>query len=211
MTMHVILLNSSVWTIVCTSIDFPEEDEEPRYEQLQQIHHNAQATSILLFSLEKDEFDRVNGLEKDKDIWDTLQRAHEGTKPMKKVKIQLVKGQLERFVMLDDESTQEMFNQLKRLVNKIRDCGSRKWSDWRLIQRMLRAYAVKDTTVTSLIQQDPTFKRMIPNDVLGKTINHEMLIEEVNHVKNLSKGITSSRKQDIAFKASKKGKSKKVV
>jgi hypothetical protein len=202
MTMHVILLNSSVWTIVCTSIDFPEEDEEPGYEQLQQIHHNAQATSILLFSLEKDEFDRVNGLEKAKDIWDTLQRAHEGTKPMKKVKIQLVKGQLERFVMLDDESTQEMFNQLKRLVNKIRDYGSRKWSDWRLIQRMLRAYAIKDTTVTSLIQQDPTFKRMILNDVLGKTINH---------VKNLSKGITSSRKQDIAFKASKKGKSKKVV
>jgi hypothetical protein len=30
-------------------------------------------------------------------------------------------------------------------------------------------------------------------------------------VKNLSKGITSSRKQDIAFKANKKGKSKKVV
>jgi hypothetical protein len=32
-----------------------------------------------------------------------------------------------------------------------------------------------------------------------------------NHVKNLSKDITSSKKQDIAFKASKKGKSKKVV
>jgi hypothetical protein len=42
-------------------------------------------------------------------------------------------------------------------------------------------------------------------------INHEMLIEQVNHVTNLSKGITSSRKQDIAFKASKKGRSKKVV
>jgi hypothetical protein len=38
-----------------------------------------------------------------------------------------------------------------------------------------------------------------------------MLIEQVNHVTNLSKGITSSRKQDIAFKASKKGRSKKVV
>jgi hypothetical protein len=30
-------------------------------------------------------------------------------------------------------------------------------------------------------------------------------------VKNLSKGITSLRKQDITFKASKKSKSKKVV
>jgi hypothetical protein len=62
-----------------------------------------------------------------------------------------------------------------------------------------------------LIQQDPTFKRMTSDDILGRIINHEMLIEEVKHVKNLSKGITSSIKQDIAFKASKKGKSKKVV
>jgi hypothetical protein len=34
----------------------------------------------------KDEFDRVNGLSKAKDIWDTLQIAHEGSKPMKKAK-----------------------------------------------------------------------------------------------------------------------------
>jgi hypothetical protein len=45
---------------------------------------------------------------------------------------------------------------------------------------------------------------MTPDDVLRKIINHEMLVEEANHVKNLSKGITSSRKQDIALKASKK-------
>jgi hypothetical protein len=38
-----------------------------------------------------------------------------------------------------------------------------------------------------------------------------MFVEEATHVKNLSKGITSSRKQDIAFKASKKRKNKKVV
>jgi hypothetical protein len=52
---------------------------------------------------------------------------------------------------------------------------------------------------------------MTPDDVLGKIINHKMLVEEATHVKNLSNGITSSRKQDIDFKASKKSKSKKVV
>jgi hypothetical protein len=52
---------------------------------------------------------------------------------------------------------------------------------------------------------------MTPDDVLDKIINHEMLVEKAQHAKNLSKGIISSRKQDIAFKASKKSKSKKVV
>jgi hypothetical protein len=151
-------------------------------------------TFVLLYSLEKDELERVNGLEKAKNIWDTLQRAHEGSKPMKKAKIQLIEGQLDRFVMLDDESPQEMFNRLKRLVNEIRAYESTRWSDRRIIQRMLRAYAIKCTTVTSLIQQDPTFKRMTLDVVLGRIINHEMLIEEANRVKNFSKGITSSRK-----------------
>jgi hypothetical protein len=73
--------------------------------------------------LEKDEFDRVNILEKAKDIWDTLQRAHEGTKPVKKAKRQLIDGQLDRFAMLDDEDPQEMYNQLKKLVNKVRAYG----------------------------------------------------------------------------------------
>jgi hypothetical protein len=75
MKMHLILLNLSVWTIVCTCVEFPDEDEEPDFEQLQQIYHNAQATFVLLSLLEKDEFDRVNGLEKAKYIWDTLQGA----------------------------------------------------------------------------------------------------------------------------------------
>jgi hypothetical protein len=98
-------------------------------EQLQQIHRNTQASSVLLSSLEKDEFDRANGLEKAKDIWDTLQRAHEGTKPVKKAKRQLIEGQPDRFVILDDEDPQEMYNRLKKLVNKVRAYGSKRWGD----------------------------------------------------------------------------------
>jgi hypothetical protein len=53
--------------------------------------------------------------------------------------------------------------------------------------------------VAALIRQDPTYKRMSSDDVLGRIMNHEMYIEEANRVKNLSKGITTTRKQEIAF------------
>jgi hypothetical protein len=130
MKMHLISLNPRVCTIVRTSV-------EPGYEQLQQIHHNVQTSSMLLSSLDKDEFARVNGIEKAKDIRDTLQRAHEGTKHVMKAKRQLIEGQLDRFVMLDDEYPQEMYNRLKNLVNKVRAYGPRRWSDRRVIDRML--------------------------------------------------------------------------
>jgi hypothetical protein len=80
--------------------------------------------------------------------------------------------------------------------------------DRRVIDRMLRTYTTKDTMVISLVQQDQTFKKMISDDVLGKIINHEMLVEEVKFVKNLSKGIVSTKKDNIVLKASKKSKKK---
>jgi hypothetical protein len=56
---------------------------------------------------------------------------------MKKAKRQLIKGQLDIFVMLDDESPQEMYNRLKKFINKVRDYGSRRWGDRRVIDRIL--------------------------------------------------------------------------
>jgi hypothetical protein len=60
----------------------------------------------------------VDGLEEAKDVWTTLRMAHEGSKPVRKVKIDMLEGQLNRFVMFDDETPQDMFNRLKKLVNK---------------------------------------------------------------------------------------------
>jgi hypothetical protein len=52
-----------VWQVVCDGVDFPDEDEEPTSNQLQHIHRNAQAISILTSSIEKEEFNRVDGLD----------------------------------------------------------------------------------------------------------------------------------------------------
>jgi hypothetical protein len=41
MKMHLISLSPSIWKVVCIGVDFPEEDEELGFEQLQQIYRNA--------------------------------------------------------------------------------------------------------------------------------------------------------------------------
>jgi hypothetical protein len=151
------------------------------------------------------------GLEEAKDVWTTLRLAHEGSKPVRKVKIDMLEGQLNRFVIFDDETPQDMFNRLKKLVNKAKALGSRKWIGRMLMKHMIRAYTPMNYNVIALIHQDPAYKRMSSDDVLGSIMNHEMYIEEANYVKNLSKSITTSRKQEIAFKANKKSKNKQGV
>jgi uncharacterized protein YacL (UPF0231 family) len=137
--------------------------------------------------------------------------THERSKPVRKAKIDMLEGQLNRFVMFNDETPQDMFNRLKKLVNKPKTLGSRKWTDRMLTEHMMRAFTPMNYTVVALIRQDLAYKRMSSDDVLDRIMNHEMYIEEANHVKNLPKGITTTRKQEITFKANKKSKNKQEV
>jgi hypothetical protein len=61
-----------VWQVICDCVDFTKYDEEPTPEQLQKIHHNVQAITILNSSVGKEEFNRVNGLKEAKYVWTTL-------------------------------------------------------------------------------------------------------------------------------------------
>jgi hypothetical protein len=69
---------------------------------------------------------------------------------------------------------------------------------------MMRAYTPMNYNMVTLIRQDPAYKRMSSDDVLGRIMNHEIYIEEANHIKNPFKGM-------IAFKANKKSKNNQVV
>jgi hypothetical protein len=126
-----------------------------------------------------------------KDVWTTIRMAHEGSKPMRKAKVEMVEGQLKLFIMYDDETPHEMFNRLKKLVNKARALWSKKWTDHMLTERLMMAYTLMNYNVVALIRQDPTYKKMASDDVLGRIMNHEMNIQEANNIKNLYKGIST--------------------
>jgi hypothetical protein len=129
-----------------------------------------------------------------KDVWTTLQIAHEGSKPLRKAKIEMLEGQLNHFIMYDFETPHEMFNRLKKLVNKARALGSKKWTDHMLTERLMMAYTPMNYNVVALIHQDPAYKKMTSNDMLGRIINHEMNIQEANNNMNLYKGVSTSKK-----------------
>nr|ABF95048.1 retrotransposon protein, putative, unclassified [Oryza sativa Japonica Group] len=84
-------------------------------EQEQLIYRNAQASNAILSALNPEEFNKVDGLEEAKEIWDTLQLAHEGCPAVREAKIELLEGRLGRFVMDDKETAQEM-KDFKRLT-----------------------------------------------------------------------------------------------
>ena len=172
-------------------------------EQEQAIHRNAQATSVLLSALSPEEFNKGDGLEEAKSIWDTLQVSHEGTTRVRESKIELLEGKLGRFVMEDDETPQAMYDRMMVLVNKIRGLGSEELDGHKVVRRLLRAFAPRNPTLVTLIREKRDYKRLTPSDVLGRILAHDLMEEEANEVKNLSKQSSTSKNKVIAFKASK--------
>jgi hypothetical protein len=134
----------------------------------------------------------------------------EGSKPVRKAKVEIPEDQLNRFIMYDDKTTHEMFNQLKKLVNKSRALGSKKWTDRILTERLIMTHNPMNYNGVALIHQDPAYKKMTSDDMLGMIMNHEMNIQEANNINNLYRGVSKSKKQDIALKAN-KSKKKKIL
>jgi hypothetical protein len=85
----------------------------------EQIHKNSQATTILLASLCRDEYNKVIDLDNAKQIWDNLKNSHEGNDVTMITKMELVEGELGRFTMKRGEELTETYNRLKTLVSKI--------------------------------------------------------------------------------------------
>jgi hypothetical protein len=119
-------ISPQVWQVVCDGVDFSDDDEQPTPDQLQKIHCTAQAISILTSSIDKEKFNHVDGLDVAKDVWTILRIAHEGSKPVRKANVEMLERQFNHFIIYDDETRHEMFNRLKKLVNKARVLRSNK-------------------------------------------------------------------------------------
>jgi hypothetical protein len=49
-------ISLEVWQVVCNGVELSDEDEQLTVDQLQNIHRNAQAISMLTSSIDKEEF-----------------------------------------------------------------------------------------------------------------------------------------------------------
>jgi hypothetical protein len=166
---HLTSLHESIWDIVEFGAQVPQVgDKDYDSDEAAQIRHfNSQATSILLASLCRDEYKKVQGLKSAKEIWDVLKTAHEGDKVTKITKRETIEGELDRFVLNKGEEQQAMYNRLKTMVNQVRILGSTKWDDHEIVKVILRSLIFRNPTQVQLIRGDPRYKLMTPEEVIG--------------------------------------------
>jgi hypothetical protein len=102
---HLTSLHKSIWDIVDYGAQVPKVgDKNYDSDESDQIRHfNSQATTILLASLCREEYNNVQGLKTAKEIWDILKTAHEGDEVTKITKRETIEGELGRFILNQGE------------------------------------------------------------------------------------------------------------
>jgi hypothetical protein len=206
---HLTSLHKSIWDIVEYGAQVPKVgDKDYNSNETNQIRHfNYQATTILLASLCREEYNKVQGLKKVKEIWDVLKTAHEGDEVTKITKRETIEGELGQFILNQGEEPQAMYNRLKTLVNQVRNLRSTKWDDHEMVKVLLRSLVFHNPTQVQLIRGDPRYKLMSPKEVIRKFVSFELMIKGSKQIVNLEQGVTSTPKvQPVAFKATEEEK-----
>jgi hypothetical protein len=163
-------------------------------------HFDSQATTILLASLCREEYNKVQGMKSTKEIWDMLKTVHEGDEVTKITKWETIEGELGRFTLIQGEEPQAMYNRLKTLVNQVRNLGSTKWDDHEMVKVILRSLVFRNPTQVQLIRGDPRYKLMSLEEVIGKFVSFELMIKGSKQI--VEQGGTSTPEvQPVAFKA----------
>jgi hypothetical protein len=207
MRYHLTSLHKSIWDVVEFGVQVPSVgDEDYDEEEVAQIEHfNSQATTILLTSLSREEYNKVQGLKSAKEIWDVLKTAHEGDEVTKITKRETIEGELGRFRLNQGEDPQAMYNRLKTLVNQVRNLGSSKWDDHEMVKVILRSLVFLNPTQVQLICGDPRYKFMSPEEVIGKFVSFELMIKGSKKI--IEQGNPSTPEaQLVAFKATEEKK-----
>jgi hypothetical protein len=200
MRSHLFSLHPSIWEIVENGMHFDSIDNHVLINE--QIHKNDQATTVLLASLCRDEYNKVSGLDNAKQIWDTLKISHEGNNATIITEMELVEGELGRFAMIRGEEPTQTYNRLKTLVNKIRSYGSTRWMDHDVVRLMLRSFTVIDPHLVNLIRENPRYTEMTPEEILGKFVSGRMIVKEARYVDDALNGpLPIYELQPVALKA----------
>ncbi|XP_070012903.1 uncharacterized protein [Nicotiana sylvestris] len=104
-------------------VDVPKTRADCNVVDLRKWKKNAMAKKWLVCGLGPYEYSRIQRCTTAKEIWDTLQVAHEGTPQVKRSRGTLLYSQYENFTMKEGETIQEMCIRFTTLTNEFKSLG----------------------------------------------------------------------------------------
>ena len=98
--------------------------EEYDKEENKEFQLNSRAIYILVYDIDRTEYNRIFQCKTAKEVWRILEITHEGTNQVKDSKVRILVNDYEMFKMKPNESIVEMFTRFMDVVNGLEGLGN---------------------------------------------------------------------------------------
>nr|XP_016473148.1 PREDICTED: uncharacterized protein LOC107795086 [Nicotiana tabacum] len=154
--------------------DVPKTRVDCNVDDLNKWEKNAKAKKWLICGLGPDEYYRIQDCSTAKQIWDTVQVAHEGTSQVKRSRETLLFSQYENFSMKDGETIQEIYTRFTTLTNELRSLGRILTEEERVEKILTRILPVTWESKIIAIQESNNIATLSLDELIGNLETYEL-------------------------------------
>lgn len=182
---HIIGDDYELWDIVTYDLlatmkinaegeEVPKTRADCTADDLRKWEKNAKAKKWLVCGLGLDEYNRIQSCTTAKEIWDTLQVAHEGTPQVKRSRGTLLYSQYENFTMKEGETIQEMYTRFTTLTNELKSLGRVILEEDKVEKILTRVLPVSWERKITAIQESKNIATVRLEELLGNLTAYEL-------------------------------------
>ncbi|XP_070007900.1 uncharacterized protein [Nicotiana sylvestris] len=182
---HIIGEDYELWDIVTDGplattmkneegLDVPKTRANYTAEDLKKWEKNAKAKKWLVCGLGPDEYSKIPSYTTTKEIWDTLQVAHEGTPQVKRSRGTLLYSQYENFTMKEGKTIQEMYTRFTTLTNELKSLGRIILEEDKVEKILTRVLRVSWESKITAIQESKNIATLRLDELIGNLTTYEL-------------------------------------
>ncbi|XP_070015681.1 uncharacterized protein [Nicotiana sylvestris] len=155
-------------------LEVPKTRADYTAEDLKKWEKNVKANKWLVCGLGLDEYSRIQSCNTTKEIWDTLQVAHEGTPQVKRSRGTLLYSQYENFTMKEGETIQEMYTRFTTLTNELKSLGRIIFKEDKVEKILTRVLPVAWESKITAIQKSKNTATLKLDELIGNLTAYEL-------------------------------------
>ena len=123
-------------------------------------------------------------------MWDILQKSFQGVEKVKKVRLQVLRGEFENIKMKTSESIGEYVKCLKTVSNEMKKIDKSLDDVW-VMEKLLRSLTRKFDYVVTFIEESKDLSSISNDELMGSLQAHEQRMNQYDDTNYLEKALQS--------------------
>lgn len=135
-------------------------------------------------------FEKISNAKRAKEAWEILQKSFQGVEKVKKVRLQVLRGEFENLKMKSSENISDYVARLKTVTNEMKRNGE-SLDDVRVMEKLLRSLIRKFDYVVTSIEESKDLSTISIDELVGSLQAHEQRMNQYDDESHLEKALQS--------------------